>query len=290
MGNLVRQASMIALRETLKSGQRSKDNIVLQTRHFERAFSSVRPSVGERERAKYEAMGQKYGVSLEVEMTEPELSSKTGSSLPDVEMTEPVQDDVMESSNGLLKSDNRTNTSQDVVMNDEAQETEMSNIQEDEEEEIRINEVTSVSDTSIEDESKTGSSLPELRFLPGMEVRVSDKCKDVAISGHCGVVTDTMDNGNKLTILIGKNSSHEVSVENLEPSLPEEGDRVKTLVWGVTSNIGGPFDGNGGSFESAGTVQSIDEEDNASVKFVNGDTHPFPLEKLCKITAEEDDM
>merc|ERR1719264_9649 len=163
----------------------------------------------------------------------------------------------------------------------------MSNIQE---EEIRINEVTSMSDTCIEDESKTGSSFPELRFLPGMEVRVSAKCEDDAISGHCGVVTDTMDNGNKLTILIGKNSSHEVSVENLEPSLPEEGDRVKTLVWGVTSNIGGTFDGNGGSFdgiggsfESAGTVQSIDEEDNASVKFVNGDTHPFPLEKLCKI-------
>ena len=31
-----------------------------------------------------------------------------------------------------------------------------------------------------------------------------------------------------------------------------------------------------------GTVQSIDDEDNASVKFVNGDTHTFPLEKLCK--------
>merc|ERR1711934_7938 len=103
---------------------------------------------------------------------------------------------------------------------------------------------------------------PELRFLPGMEVRVSDRCEDVAISGHCGVVTDTMDNGNKLTILIGKNSSHEVSVENLEPSLPEEGDRVKTLVWGVTSN-----------HECSGTVQSIDDEDNASVEFVNGDTH-----------------
>ena len=58
----------------------------------------------------------------------------------------------------------------------------------------------------------------------------------------------------------------------------------------LATAIGGPFDGIGGSFESAGTVQSIDEEDNASVKFVNGDTHPFPLEKLCKITAEEDDV
>ena len=220
--------------------------------------------MGERERAKYEAMGQKYGVSL------------------DVEMTEPVQEDVMESSNGFLKSDDTTNISQDVIMNDEDQETDMSNTQE-EEEGIRINEVTSMSDTSIEDESKTGSktgsSLPELRFLPGMKVRVSDKCEDVAISGHCGVVTDTMDIGNKVKILIGKDSNHEVSVESLEPSLPEEGDMVKTLVWGTTGN-----------HESAGTVQSIDEEDNASVKFVNGDTHPFPLEKLCKITAEEDDL
>ena len=244
MGNLVRQASMIALRETLRSGQRSKDNIVLQTRHFERAFNTVKPSVGKRERAKYEAMGQKYGVSL------------------DVEMTEPMQEEVIETSNGLLRSDNSTNIiSQDVVMNNEAQEEEGG---------IRINEVTSMSDTSKEDEDDT-LLRPELRFLPGMEVRVSDKCEDAAISGHCGVVTGTMDNGNKVKILIESSSNEhfEVSVENLEPSLPEEGDMVKTLVWGMTSNR-----------DCLGTVQSIDEEDNASVKFVNGDTHTYL--SVCK--------
>ena len=145
---------------------------------------------------------------------------------------------------------------------------------------IRINEVTSVSLTSTEAGEMEDETLPrpELRFLPGMEVRVSDKCEDPAISGHCGVVMVTRDRGNKVKVLMdGSNQPFEVSADNLEPSLPEEGDRVKSLVWGVTS-----------SQECAATVKSIDEEDNASVIFGDGVTFTFPLKKLCKISAEED--
>ena len=206
----------------------------------------MKPSVGERERAKYEAMGQKYGVSL------------------DVEMTEPMQEEVMETSNGLLRSDNTTNIiSQDVVMNNEGQEEEGG---------IRINEVTSMSDTSKEDEDDTLSQKrPELRFLPGMEVRVSDKCEDAVISGQCGIVAGDVSSVIRpwsVRVYFKNSILVKVEAENLEPSLPEEGDMVMTLVEDTP--------------DCPGTVQSIDDEDNASVKFLNGDTHTFPLEKLCK--------
>ena len=266
VGNLVRQASMIALRETLRSGQRSREDIVLQTRHFERAFSSVRPSVGERERAKYEAMGKKYGVSVDVEMKE---HTQTEEAFP-------------------MSDFAFANTSQDVIMSENIHDEKAFTIKEQEiganpEEDgvIRINEVTSVSQVSTEAVELEDETLlrPELRFLPGMEVRVSDKCEDPAISGHCGVVMVTRDRGNKVQVLMdGSNQPFEVSADNLEPSLPEEGDRVKSLVWGVTS-----------SQECAATVKSIDEEDNASVIYGDGvTTFTFPLEKLCKISAEED--
>ena len=62
MSNLVRQASMIALRDLIKAGRMAGD-VLVQSEHFERAFSSVRPSVGGRDRQRYQAMGTKYGVA-----------------------------------------------------------------------------------------------------------------------------------------------------------------------------------------------------------------------------------
>ena len=266
VGNLVRQASMIALRETLRSGEGLKDDIVLQPRHFERAFSSVRPSVGEKERAKYEAMGKRYGVSV------------------DVEMTDLVQENSMqteESSDHLCVRDSATitkDTEEGKFCKKKVEE--IKNIQELEEEEaIRIDEVTSLSDTSKEDEDIVPTlPRPELRFLPMMQVRISDKCKEDKIAGLCGVVRHTKDGGNKIAVLIdGANQPFEVSAESLEPSLPEEGDTVKTLVWGVKNNE-----------ECPGTVESIDEEDNANVQFGDVATLTFPLEKLCKISDGKD--
>ena len=60
VGNLVRQASMIALRDVLRAGKMTGD-VLVQSEHFERAFSSVRPSVGGRDRERYQAMARKYG-------------------------------------------------------------------------------------------------------------------------------------------------------------------------------------------------------------------------------------
>lgn len=57
MGNLVREASMAALREAIRGGVtcNSKSQAVVEGRHFEKAFTSVKPSVGEKERARSDA-------------------------------------------------------------------------------------------------------------------------------------------------------------------------------------------------------------------------------------------
>merc|ERR1719510_199652 len=71
VGNLVRQASMIALRDLLRAGRMTGD-VLVQSEHFERAFSSVRPSVGGRDRERYQAMARKYGQAQVPPVTESE--------------------------------------------------------------------------------------------------------------------------------------------------------------------------------------------------------------------------
>ena len=79
VGNLVRQASMLALRDVLQSGAKSGD-VLVQSQHFERAFSSVRPSVAGRDRERYQAMREKYGLrnQLAAGQEEEEESSPEG--------------------------------------------------------------------------------------------------------------------------------------------------------------------------------------------------------------------
>ena len=52
MGNLVREASMAALREAIRGGVGCSSSAVVEERHFEKAFASVKPSVGEKERTR----------------------------------------------------------------------------------------------------------------------------------------------------------------------------------------------------------------------------------------------
>ena len=69
MGNLVREASMAALREAIRGGATSKSEALVEERHFEKAFASVKPSVGEKERARYEVLKAKYGHGVEEDET-----------------------------------------------------------------------------------------------------------------------------------------------------------------------------------------------------------------------------
>ena len=235
---------MLALREVLKSGQMSRTEILLQQRHFQAAFSSVRPSVGARDRQRYEVMRRRYGVSPGAEESEEagEIQTKIEIDDGDVDDGEKVESELSD--------------------------------------DIKIQDVVTVGDMEEEDDGGgcDGSSRPELRFLPGMEVRVSDSCEVADIAGHIGVVTavsEAADRRVEVSILdvAGPSSSqHSVPAGSLEPSLPGEEDRVKILVRGGHLGLA--------------TVTAISEEDVATVTLAGGGgTATFPVDKLCKVNT-----
>ena len=238
---------MLALREVLKSGEMTGTEILLQQRHFQAAFSSVRPSVGARDRQRYEVMRRRYGVSPGAEESE-----EAGEIETKIEIDGDVGGDVDDG---------------------EKVESELSD-------DIKIQDVVTVGDMEDEDDGGgcDGSSRPELRFLPGMEVRVSDSCEVAAIAGHIGVVTavsEAADCRVEVSILdvAGPSScQHSVPAGSLEPSLPGEEDRVKILVRGGHLGLA--------------TVAAISDEDVATVTLAGGgDTATFPVDKLCKVNT-----
>ena len=235
---------MLALREVLKSGEMTGTEILLQQRHFQAAFSSVRPSVGPRDRQRYEVMRRRYGVSPGAAESEEagEIETKIEIDGDDVDDGEKVESELSD--------------------------------------DIKIQDVVTVGDMEEEDDGGgcDGSSRPELRFLPGMEVRVSDSCEVAAIAGHIGVVTavsEAADCRVEVSILdvAGPSScQHSVPAGSLEPSLPGEEDRVKILVRGGHLGLA--------------TVTAISDEDVATVTLAGGgDTATFPVDKLCKVNT-----
>merc|ERR1711915_329677 len=114
-------------------------------------------------------------------------------------------------------------------------------------------------------------SRPELRFLKGMEVRVSDRSLNSSIAGDTGVVEKLGVSGHDIFVLcLSSNMVTCVSVRDLEPSLPEEGDTVKSLLWDDLTD--------------AGKVLSIDDDDNAVIKLSDKEeTKTCQIDKLCKV-------
>ena len=213
---------MLALREVLKSGQMTGTEILLQQRHFQAAFSSVRPSVGARDRQRYEVMRRRYGVSPGAEESEEAGEIETKIEIDDGDVDGDVDDG-------------------------EKVESELSD-------DIKIQDVVTVGDMEEEDD---GSSRPELRFLPGMEVRVSDSCEVADIAGHIGVVTavseaaDCRVEVSILDLASAGSCHHSVPAGSLEPCLPGEEDPVKILVRGGHLGLA--------------TVTAISDEDVATV-------------------------
>ena len=61
-------------------------------------------------------------------------------------------------------------------------------------------------------------------------------------------------------------------VDSLEPSLPEESDYVRSLIWDDCDLVG--------------KVMSIDDDDNAIVKFSDNTILNCQVDKLCKVDPE----
>ena len=78
--------------------------------------------------------------------------------------------------------------------------------------------------------------------------------------------------GHEISVLcFSNNEASIVGVDDLEPSLPEEGDTVKSLLWD--------------DLTEAGTVLSIDDQDNAVIKVCgdNKESIKCQIDKLCKV-------
>ena len=193
VGNLVRQASMLALRDVLRGGDKSAD-IEVQSEHFERAFSSVRPSVAGRDRDRYQAMSKKYG------------------GLP--HSSPPAADGYSDTDTVLV-------------------------------------------------------ARPDLRFCPGMLVRVRETSHQV-VEATGRVVEVRADHQVEVEV---ENTMRTVKVDNLEPLLPAETDHVKSLAWDWPDTVG--------------IVKSIDNTSDISVvEFPDDLIKKCPLEKLCKVYLE----
>jgi len=109
----------------------------------------------------------------------------------------------------------------------------------------------------------------KLRFLPDMVIRVKDTATVMGIAGKTGKIKSVKAGGEQVTVKVeGMSSTRIVMVDELETNLPEEGDKVKSLVWGSSTNVG--------------EMVSLDEEDNAVVNY-SGEQKTFLIDMLCKV-------
>jgi len=351
VGNLVREASMNALRESLKKG-RNEGPVMVEKEHFEKAFRVLKPSVGVKDRARYETMGKRYGErdpvddnvqgmhagqgvgneilsDNEVEMIEPQISDAESNLIP---VGGSVQSDVV--FNAAIQEENANDSISTQIVTGES--TKINDVtdpdsnkdREDRDEDIletfvskddmidleasteksffpNSSETTTKHLSDDKPHNSTALATPkisirspdnlngevskfyssiaaivpqsletknpgvELRFLPDMVIRVVDNSTVKEIGGKAGKIVSVRGGGEKATVkLEGLSGARIVSVKEVEVELPEEGDKVKSLVWGSPPEVG--------------EVISLDDDDNAVVKF--GDEQmTIQIDMLCKV-------
>jgi len=321
MGNLVREASMAALREAIRGGVGCNSGGVVEERHFEKAFASVKPSVGEKERTRYEALKVKYGQTSEDELMKTDKvptiigQENVSNCLPslDTGLSNSLADDAVEEEEGdrHVKSPAGGMDIVDAVKQFPNTETVPGKLTEGIKaiaSDGRINgdvEVNVLAGQLCED-ILGGASTPRsvqpggkgeaqcgLRFLPNMVVMVKDcatvdKTSDLpnTLAGRSGRI-QSLRPGESVACVVDKNSVESlVQVADLMPELPEEGHIVASLR---------PDD-----ICQVGKLVSVDDEDQARVSFfaVNADSPDLnsqpessspavltlPLDRLCKVS------
>jgi len=356
VGNLVREASMNALRESLKRGRNNEGPLMVEKEHFERAFRVLKPSVGVKDRARYETMGKRYGERApvddtvedihteqgvgneilgdnEVEMIEPQVSDAESNLIPvgrslqcdelslvcnaavqeensiDSISTQNVTDETKTVNDITAPESNhdKTENNEDILETfvskedviDLEENTEKSSFLKSTEptanlsSDRKIQKPSAVTTPKISirspdnlngEVSKFYSSIAivpepaavevknpgvELRFLPDMIIRVVDNSTVKEIGGKAGKIVTVRSGGELATVkLEGLSGARIVSVKEVEVELPEEGDKVKSLVWGSPPEVG--------------EVISLDDDDNAVVKF-REEQKTIQIDMLCKV-------
>jgi len=125
------------------------------------------------------------------------------------------------------------------------------------------------------DSNKTDSSTPRdgLRFLAGMEIRVKDKCKVPGVAGKTGFVLATGCKNDQILVMLKDKGEKLVPSIDLEPFIPEEGDKAKCLQWAHREDVA--------------QVVSVDEdEDTAVVRYGEDEATDttMQLDHLCRIS------
>jgi len=353
VGNLVREASMNALRESLKRG-RNEGPVMVEKEHFEKAFRVLKPSVGVKDRARYETMGKRYGdrdpvddnvegmhakqgvgneilSDNEVEMIEPQISDAESNLIPVGGTSH--SDESNPDCNVAIQEEKTNDSISTQIVTDEI--TKVNDVpdpdsnkdREDSNEDIletfvskkdlidleastvtssfpNSNETTAKHLSDGKTQSTTAIATPkisirspdnlngevskfyssiaiepkpleiknpgvELRFLPDMVIRVVDNSTVKEIGGKAGKIVSVRGGGEKATVkLEGLSGARIVSVKEVEVELPEEGDKVKSLVWGSPPEVG--------------EVLSLDDDDNAVVKF-RDEQMSIQIDMLCKV-------
>jgi len=120
--------------------------------------------------------------------------------------------------------------------------------------------------------TKTLQGGKVLRFLSGMEVRVSDVCKKPeGISGKEAVVIQVAPTGTVLISITESNENVSVSISDLEPDPPDVDEPCKLLVEGETDKLA----------RMKEYIQGNDE--NVLVQFGDGSIKEVALEQLCRV-------
>ena len=179
MGNLVREASMAALREAIRGGVAGSSQGAVEERHFEQAFATIKPSVGEKERARYEALKVKYGQGSE------EDESVTTSQMS-LEIENQKNNVDVEEKEGELESMLPVNREVDTIEDDlgGGRESNMNRNEIDAGQEKYDAALESPSQTISSGELNTSAdSASRLRFLPHMMVMVKDSAMSYETPG-----------------------------------------------------------------------------------------------------------
>jgi len=271
--------------------------VIVENHHFEKALSCIRPSVNEKDRLKYLAMGNKYAatsdncsedkkkISACSDLPEKMLDeigssitanfsqSVTSTSIHENQAPDAVSSCSDNTANILedINTPNTTEISPDTSMNptsskspNNAPPTTPS----------KMNDEVSNFYSSIEEDSNmpssdAGNADVELRFLPDMIIRVMDSTCVKEIAGKAGKIVNVRSGGGKATVKIeGLSGARIVAVKEIEVELPEEGDKVKSLIWGSSTEVG--------------SVESLDDNDNAVVKYSNHQSI-IQIDMLCKV-------
>jgi len=334
--------------------------VVVEKEHFEKAFRVLKPSVGPKDRVRYQAMATRYGdmetvestkefvnsgdcvvneiiSDNEVEMLEPKVSDAESNLIPIVGGDNPHNKMINDNTNLTIniKATEQEKPSNAISKQSESRpevigkevEAKDSNLNTKESDNEGINQTLSKTDivhTEVGTEKPTKeptvehlsvkkplgaepvatpkisirspdnlngevskfynsialvpepalmAEVPapgvELRFLPDMVIRVVDNSTVKDIGGKSGKIVGVRAGGEKATVkLDGLSGARIVSVKEVEVELPEEGDKVKSLVWGSPPEVG--------------EVVSLDDDDNAVVKF-SGGQRTIQIDMLCKV-------